>query len=211
MSWDHVRSRCPVLMACHGCHAQLPSGRCAHQPFDDGIHSATTRLKKSLSRPWWPYGKEWLPVYNKQDKGNVKQLRSVKRSLSRPWWPYGKAWLSIYTKQDKETCSASLVALTSHLKFFWLHDTLVITISWHYFFPVATHGMTSGVKETRNASRKGLYNRVCKSVTPRSPRLLISWTLLFGLNVTLTLVFNFAVLLSYRVIYVFLAQSLAVP
>jgi hypothetical protein len=75
---DYVmRSRALALPRFDGmpsCHAQLPSGWCAHQPFDDGIHSATTRLKKSLSRPWWPYGKEWLPVYNKQVKGNVKQL-----------------------------------------------------------------------------------------------------------------------------------------
>ena len=39
-----------------------------------------------------------------------------------------------------------------------------------------------------------------------SVTVLISWTLLFGLNVTLTSLFNFTVLLSYRTIRMFLIQ-----
>ena len=41
--------------------------------------------------------------------------------------------------------------------------------------------------------------------------MLISRTLHFGLNVTLTSVFNFTVLLSYRVIRVFLVQKFSYP
>jgi len=40
---------------------------------------------------------------------------------------------------------------------------------------------------------------------------LISRTLLFGLNVTLTLIFSFIVMLSYRVIHMFSYKSLIVP
>jgi hypothetical protein len=54
-------------------------------------------------------------------------------------------------------------------------------------------------------ARKGLYSRVGEPTTPRS--MLISRTLLFELNVILTAVFNFIVLLSYRTIRVFLVQK----
>ena len=41
--------------------------------------------------------------------------------------------------------------------------------------------------------------------------ILISRTFIFGLNVTLMLVFNFTVLLSYRAIRVFLVQKFSCP
>jgi hypothetical protein len=44
-----------------------------------------------------------------------------------------------------------------------------------------------------------------------SVTVLISRSLLFGLNATLTLVFNFTVLLSYHAIRVFLVQMFSCP
>jgi hypothetical protein len=60
-------------------------------------------------------------------------------------------------------------------------------------------------------ARKDLYYRVGEPATLYSPRLLISQTLRFGLNVTLTSVFNFVLLLSYHVIRVFLVQKFSCP
>ena len=58
------------------------------------------------------------------------------------------------------------------------------------------------------STKKDLYSRVCELVIPRSfVTMLISQTLVFKLNVTLTSVFNFTVLLSYRAIHVFLVQK----
>jgi hypothetical protein len=64
---------------------------------------------------------------------------------------------------------------------------------------------------SRCNTQEGLYTRVSETATLRSPWLLISRTLPFGLNVTLTFVFNFTVLLSYRAIRVFLVQKFSCP
>ena len=58
-------------------------------------------------------------------------------------------------------------------------------------------------------SRKGLYSRIWAYDVALSVTVFISWKCFFQLNVTLTLVFNFIILLSYRAIHVFLVQNIS--
>jgi hypothetical protein len=79
----------------------------------------------------------------------------------------------------------------AHYRFFVTIQHVHAQIIRALFVPVATH-------------RKGLYSRVGERDATLSLIVLISRTFLFGLNVTLTSIFNFTVLLSYRTIRVFL-------
>ena len=130
------------------------------------------------------------------------------------WYELLCAYAQMYNNINAylDDCKSSMIILAMH-KIQFVILTFRTSRSHYRFFNSITCSCTNyqGIICSRCNAWKGLYSRVGEPTMPRSLWLIISQTLLFELNIILTSVFNFIILLSYHAIRVFLLKNFVVP